>query len=49
MTAVAVAQTGFNGVITFINDGSAGSRTRSSSTTKGHKVRLDGFGGIRVA
>ena len=42
---VAVAQTGFNGVITFVNAGkSAGMQDTFVQYTKGRKVRLDGFG-----
>jgi hypothetical protein len=40
----AVAQTGFNGVITFVNEGGAGKQDTFVQYTKGHKVRLDGFG-----
>ena len=45
--AVAVAQTGFNGVITFLNEGSSGKQDTFVQYTKGHKVRLDGFGSSR--
>ena len=38
------AQTGFNGVITFVNDGKAGKQDTFVQYTKGHKLRLDGFG-----
>lgn len=41
---VAMAQTGFNGVITFRSDRSSGKQETFVQTTKGHKVRLDGFG-----
>src|SRR6476659_5123169 len=41
---IAVAQTGFNGVITFVNEGSAGKQDTFVQYTKGRKVRLDGFG-----
>ncbi|MGH7513309.1 MAG: DUF4412 domain-containing protein [Gemmatimonadales bacterium] len=46
---VAVAQTGFNGVITFVNEGSAGKQDTFVQYTKGHKVRLDGFGSHKGA
>ena len=42
---VAVAQTGFNGVITFLNEGSSGRQDTFVQYTKGRKVRFDGFGG----
>jgi hypothetical protein len=45
----AVAQTGFNGVITFVNEGSAGKQDTFIQYTKGHKVRLDGFGSHKGA
>jgi membrane peptidoglycan carboxypeptidase len=45
----ALAQTGFNGVITFVNEGSAGKQDTFVQYTKGHKVRLDGFGSQRGA
>jgi uncharacterized protein DUF4412 len=45
----AVAQTGFNGVITFVNEGSAGKQDTFVQYTKGHKVRLDGFGAQKGA
>ena len=38
----AVAQTGFNGVITFRSENG---KSTLIQTTKGHKLRLDGFGG----
>ena len=38
------AQTGFNGVITFLSDRSAGKQDTMVQYTKGHKVRIDGFG-----
>ena len=41
---VAVAQTGFNGVITFLNEGSSGKQDTFVQYTKGRKVRFDGFG-----
>ena len=41
---VAVAQTGFNGVITFLNAGSSGKQDTFVQYTKGRKVRFDGFG-----
>jgi hypothetical protein len=40
----AVAQTGFNGVITFLNAGTSGGQDTFVQYTKGNKVRLDGFG-----
>lgn len=40
----AVAQTGFNGVITFRSEGSSGKSDTVVQYTKGRKVRLDGFG-----
>ncbi len=39
------AQTGFNGVITFISHKSDGTQSTFVQTTKGRKVRFDGFGG----
>lgn len=42
--AGAAAQTGFNGVITFVSDRTAGAQDTFVQTTKGHKLRLDGFG-----
>jgi hypothetical protein len=41
----AVAQTGFNGVITFTNYQSGGKPSTLVQTTKGQKVRLDQMGG----
>ena len=41
---VAVAQTGFNGVITFLNERSSGKQDTFVQYTKGRKVRFDGFG-----
>jgi hypothetical protein len=41
---VAVAQSGFNGVITFVNAGTEGKQDTFVQYTKGRKVRLDGFG-----
>ena len=38
------AQTGFNGVITFLNQGTSGRQDTFVQYTKGHKVRFDGFG-----
>jgi hypothetical protein len=38
------AQTGFNGVITFRSDRSGGKQDTFVQTTKGHKLRIDGFG-----
>ena len=38
------AQTGFDGVITFVNAGSSGQQDTFVQYTKGHKLRLDGFG-----
>src|SRR6476619_7896548 len=46
---IAVAQTGFNGVITFVNEGSAGKQDTFVQYTKGRKVRLDGFGSQKGA
>lgn len=40
----AAAQTGFNGVVTFQMDRSGGKRDTLVQTTKGHKLRIDGFG-----
>jgi hypothetical protein len=40
----AVAQTGFNGVITFRNEGSSGKQDTVVQYSKGRKVRIDGFG-----
>lgn len=45
----AAAQTGFNGVITFLSDRSAGKQDTFVQYTKGHKVRFDGFGSDRGA
>jgi hypothetical protein len=39
------AQTGFNGVITFQGNHSGGEQGTFVQTTKGHKIRIDGFGG----
>ena len=39
-----LAQTGFNGVITFVNDGAAGKQDTFVQYTKGGKVIIDGFG-----
>jgi hypothetical protein len=41
----AVAQTGFNGVITFKTMSSSGRADTVTQMTKGRRVRLDGFGG----
>lgn len=38
------AQTGFDGVITFMQQGSSGKPTTVVQTSKGRKLRLDGFG-----
>jgi hypothetical protein len=38
------AQSSFNGVITFLNEGSSGKQDTFVQYTKGNKVRLDGFG-----
>ena len=38
------AQTGFNGVITFLNEGTSGKQDTFVQYTKGNKVRFDGFG-----
>ncbi|HET7468219.1 MAG TPA: DUF4412 domain-containing protein [Gemmatimonadales bacterium] len=38
------AQSSFNGVITFLNDGESGRQDTFVQYTKGNKVRLDGFG-----
>ena len=35
---------GFNGVITFVNDGKAGQQDTFVQYTKGHRLRLDGWG-----
>ncbi len=43
LPGAAAAQTGFNGVITFQGDHS-GKQGTFVQTTKGHKVRIDGFG-----
>jgi hypothetical protein len=43
------AQTGFNGVITFTSHQSDGKPTTFVQTTKGRKVRIDGFGGSQGA
>jgi hypothetical protein len=40
----ASAQAGFNGVITFLSDRSAGKQDTFVQYTKGNKVRIDGFG-----
>ena len=45
----AAAQTGFNGVITFVSEGSAGKQDTFVQYSKGHKVRLDGFGSQKGA
>jgi hypothetical protein len=42
--AAANAQTGFNGVITFVNAGSSGKPDTFVQYSKGHKLRFDGFG-----
>jgi hypothetical protein len=42
---IAVAQTGFNGVITFLDEGSSGKQDTFVQYSKGRKVRFDGFGG----
>jgi len=39
-----VAQTGFNGVITFTNYSQSGKQSTFVQTSKGHKIRLDGMG-----
>jgi Domain of unknown function (DUF4412) len=41
------AQSSFNGVITFLNAGTAGKQDTFIQYTKGNKVRLDGFGATR--
>ncbi|MGN6391456.1 MAG: DUF4412 domain-containing protein [Gemmatimonadales bacterium] len=43
-SGVAMAQTGFNGVITFQSDRNGGKQETFVQTTKGHKVRIEGFG-----
>jgi hypothetical protein len=47
--ASVAAQTGFNGVITFIDYPQSGKPRTFVQTTKGHKVRLDGMGGEQGA
>jgi hypothetical protein len=45
----AVAQTGFNGVITFLSERDAGKQDTFVQYTKGRKIRIDGFGGQQGA
>jgi hypothetical protein len=40
-----VAQTGFNGVITFKQQNSDGTSSTFTQTSKGRKIRIDGMGG----
>jgi hypothetical protein len=44
LPSAVTAQTGFNGVITFQSDQGSGRQNTFVQTTKGHKVRIDGFG-----
>ena len=45
----AAAQTGFNGVITFLSERDAGKQDTFVQYTKGRKIRIDGFGGQQGA
>jgi len=44
LPGAATAQTGFNGVITFQSNRSSGKQDTFVQTTKGNKIRIDGFG-----